>query len=778
MKYLPPMFSKSNRLLLSLFCIFLQCHSLSIDAQNLQFLKKKYQPDWDANPYYEVDIEQEFEDEDVVILEEKMRWKMNDKENSTLFHCNRKLYFASQEGIEQYQSVTIPESIDPSYEYADVPLSKRPKIHRPKYFNLEIVQINARIIKPDNRVLFLSIIPRTEEELLNFDLQEWRAFAYHFEWEKEKIEVGDIVEIDYHYFLPFIFDWRRIFFHGEFPKQKFELEISHPTRLVTIFDYVNGAIPHTVIQDQKRPYYTTRKWKRKSMEGCTSEVGARLHEDLPYITFYIHNKSYGDWENDHIVKYKPYTWKYFARELIGFKKHNARTVGSFTVNRKEWLLDDFYTGLTKGYDKHQALEKLQSIHSTITDRFGYQQDIDHYTNTDIRIGKLPEALRYNLTQDLNRNVIYRGVFNNRLIQNPYRSFTTANYFGLTTAQLEFLPKYLNSKTLRTISRNTIYQGVFSRLKKDYYQVHLSDKRVGIIFPNMCLPIVGDNQLFGINIGQEMHYIYPKKDRFGYALNELPFYLQDTEGLHIHQMTDSYKNNQNLLFKSIPQTKASENYRYNRSYGKVNLEKGQIDFEGEVKLSGQFSTLMRGFYLYGTMDSSINVRYAHHVGKPNEEIKILTQDVDYNAEPPFYTFIKFKSRASNLLTSNSDSSYQLNLKKWIYHIIHDDFEDRNRDLPYYPDFQGRDTYTYQLEFNHPITTKDFKDLPLVLENNFAKYVFNIEQQDDYKLLIRSDFTVKPHSISPKDAKKIELIYRAIQEVEKAEIVVKLKTLEEQ
>ncbi|MEZ4887332.1 MAG: hypothetical protein R3E32_21550 [Chitinophagales bacterium] len=745
----------------------------SMNAQNLQFLKKKIPPDWETNPIYSADIEPIFADEDAVILKEAVSWKMNDQENTTLFHCNKKIYFATQAGIDQHSTISLPENIDPSYEYADLPMAERAETHRPKYFNLEILYFEARILKPNGSVELLQTNHRVESEQLKFDLQEWKAYAYHFELPKNSIEAGDIIEISYLYYLPFIFDWRRQFFHSFLPKQSFELTISHPSRMVMVFDYTNDTEPNTLIKDQEKPYWTSRQWKLQNLEGCTGEVGTRLYRDLPHITFYVHNKAFGDWNNDHITRYKPYTWRYFTKELIGFRKYNERSIGGFTINRKEWMLDNFYKDFGGGYSQKNPLEKLYSIHTAITDEFGYQQDVDHYANTDMRIGKLPESLRERLTQDMHRNVLYRGVFNNRLVQSPYRTFSTEDYFGLTDSQRESLPKYLKLKVLRTASRNTLYQGILNRLQEDYYQVHLSDKRVGEIHSNICLPIIGDNQLFAVETDKNMHYVYPKKDRFGYALNELPFYLQHASGLHIFQMTDSYKNDKNILFKPTPQNKASDNFRYNHVLAKVDLETTLVHFEADVNLSGQYSTMMRGFYQYEAIDSSVNERYSHHISDLNENAKIHRQKTEYEPVYPFKATALCDYTVPNLITAVSDTSFELNLYKWVYHIYHDGFEAKNRDLPYYPDFIGRDTYTYQIEFEQPIAIKPFKDLPLILENDFAKYIFSIEQKDDYTLLIRSDLTVKTDQVLPKKADEVALIYGAMKEVEAARILVRVK-----
>ena len=755
--------------------IILICTSLFfnlIHAQNLQFLKKKTKPRWEARPIYQADIEDQFAEEDVVILKEAVSWKMNDLEYTTLFRCNKQIYFATQEGLDQYTRVSVPESIDPSHEYADLHLKEREKIHRPKYFNLEILYFAARVIKPNGTVKVLPTQHSVENEHLTFDSQKWRAYAYHFDLPKNQIEVGDIVEIDYLYYLPFVFDWRRQFFHGKLPKQKFELQISHPTRMITMFDYENNAEPNTLVKDQEKPYLTTREWKLQNLGGCMDEVGIRPHRDLPYITFYVHNKSFGDWSQDYITDFKPYTWQYFTYELIGFRKYNARKVGKFTTSRKERALDNFYTNLTRGYPNKTPLEKLLSVHNTVVDEFGYQKDIDHYGNTDVRIGKLSPFFRDVMTQELHRNALYQGIFSNRLIQSPYNYYSTLDYFGLTHSHLEKIPKYLKLKTLRYASRYTLYKGIFDRLQEDYYTVYLSDKRVGRIRPDACLPIMGSNQIFAVKINQEFHYLSPKSSRFGYALNELPFYLQHASGLHIAQMAESHRDKDNIFFLPTPLNKASDNYRKHYVRATVDLETTETHFEAEINMSGQYATMMRGLYQYSVVDSSVNERYSQHISDLKEGRKVLQQKTTYEANYPFKTTARCIYTVPDLISAMDGNSFSLDLNKWTRHIFHENFEAKKRDLPYYPDFMGQDTYTYQINFAQAISIKPFNDLPLVLENDFGKYTFNIEQQDESTLLLSSDFTIKMGLVPPEKANEVALIYRAMKEVEGAKIEVRL------
>ncbi|HMS51626.1 MAG TPA: hypothetical protein PKD56_04820, partial [Chitinophagales bacterium] len=74
-------------------------------------------------------------------------------------------------------------------------------------------------------------------------------------------------------------------------------------------------------------------------------------------------------------------------------------------------------------------------------------------------------------------------------------------------------------------------------------------------------------------------------------------------------------------------------------------------------------------------------------------------------------------------------FELNMQQWIKHIVEPNFTAQGRAQAFYPDFLSRDTYTYYIEFDVPISIQAFKDLPFKIENDLGNFKFDIQQVSD-------------------------------------------------
>ena len=87
-----------------------------------------------------------------------------------------------------------------------------------------------------------------------------------------------------------------------------------------------------------------------------------------------------------------------------------------------------------------------------------------------------------------------------------------------------------------------------RLGINYYQVIVADTRIGSINAQKCMPILGEQQLFAmLDEHNNPIYLYPKNNKTGYQINELPFYLQNTTAVLVSQMVENANDDQNVLF---------------------------------------------------------------------------------------------------------------------------------------------------------------------------------------------------------------------------------------
>ena len=87
---------------------------------------------------------------------------------------------------------------------------------------------------------------------------------------------------------------------------------------------------------------------------------------------------------------------------------------------------------------------------------------------------------------------------------------------------------------------------------NYFTAYLADKRTGIISPEYFEPTISNDNLFAVLLKNDnIQFLYPKKERFGYYLNELPFYFEDvtTRLIYLDDFRD-YKKAIKAGFRSV------------------------------------------------------------------------------------------------------------------------------------------------------------------------------------------------------------------------------------
>jgi hypothetical protein len=280
----------------------------------------------------------------------------------------------------------------------------------------------------------------------------------------------------------------------------------------------------------------------------------------------------------------------------------------------------------------------------------------------------------------------------------------------------------------------------------------------------------DNDLlFAAILGNNsLAFLIPKSDRNNYYCEELPFYYEDTKTFLMYTYDYAgYKRNFNETVRLIntPGSTIKDNFRKTNSMARINISENNISFTTKISLSGQYSTLTRFDYLNYPVDSTINPLYHSKVW----EIGHKQADIDYKVDPPQYyypfkTGITANYSVSGIISSENDL-ITIDLSGWIKHVVYTAFESDNRFTDFYPDFPGYDSYVYLLDFNQPVTIV-FKPEDNTIDNDFAKYTFNIQQSSENQILINSYYLVKSKMVKNLDCLHVKEVYSSIEETQKA------------
>ena len=742
----------------SCIALFLATFTLTLFAQN-QSYRKRFVTPFQENAIIPDSLTFDTQQYDAIIVYESIHWEIVQQWRTTICRVHRIVKPLNEQGLYKAARFVVPETLDPAAHYADLPLSKRDSIHRPKYFDMEINYVIARLIHSDGSTE--NTLPTKEtfqQESIEFNAIPRNGYTYSFAY--NKLALGDMIEYEYEYSLPYILDYARVFFHGTLPKQHFKFQIAYPAGEYYLFAYRNGAMPTDSVHNIKN---NTLTWQYKQLMPAMDEPGSRPYLSLPHIEYYTHNKTFGTWEGEQITQFKPYTWSYVTHDWVAFKKNNLMQSRKKT-SMQEIALNKFVKHQRQQLpQEHSPLQALLKIHNLIADSFTYKYETNAYANSDRRLAHLPTDISQRSLKLLNRHKIYNGIFD-RIADDPALQLDVDAYIGIDGGRLNKVPTFLNRKILSNINSDDIYNGIFTRLGMPFYITQIEDKRYARIDPADARPLWVENRLYTVLANSNLFYVCPKRQRTGYYMNELPFYLENTVSLNIAQMTESFYDKNNVLFYVTPQSSAADNLRTLDAQININTSAKQLNTKEKLSLSGQFSTLMRGLYLYGTTDSSLLPLYAQPcyaqdaLAKSTLNIELKNK----NEQFPFKTdfLIQYSSKEDLLKTSN-DSILYLTIGQWIKHISIDKFRASGRVQDYYPDFLHTDSYRYALSFDKPIKIADFKDLPLKISNDFADYWFDITQASPTQINIISQLHLKKEQTPAQKCTEVAQIYNAIE-----------------
>lgn len=635
------------------------------------------------------------------------------------FHRRLRIKIQSEEGVKTFNKFIIPDIFDP------ILIIHAPKDRNAgKYFaevNVEnfdviITKASGEKYTPEVSVVFKNI---RSARLRDGKYGSNDRFIYKI----ENIQQEDILEIDYSYSVPYsenLFNLLtlRIFFHGKYPIIQKDLIFTIAKVLDAEVSTFNSDNP--IVNKGKKTVY---HWHYEQLPGCMSESGSRPYKSLPYVIISI--------MPDEMLYTLPYSFeeRFIPFYVFGpsFRENRHLTiVRAITegVNNNQYnQLRRFIESQTQGLPiDTSGYTQLWTIHNFIADNFEFDGDIEYLESLDVRDEKLGD--------------------------------------------------FITKEVLRDRSRYNIYVGIIAALGLNYYTGYLSDIRSGVISSEYFEPTIFNDFIFAVLIKTgSVQFLYPKKDRFGYYLNELPFYFENTL-VRLISLNDfrNYKTPIEERFLSIntPPSTSADNMRKQTAIIHINLDSLSMKVETNISLAGQYSTLGRGVYLYNSCDPTVNPMYCMNFWEnisfdiEPDFIKIENIEEDF----PFKTTINASFQSNNAFSVSSDTLV-LDLSGWFCHVVDSNLKADNRYLAYYPDFKSTDVFTYKINFNKKVKILD--TLPNVQINNvYGNLTIKSVQNVDGSIILCSRFSVDAEKIHAEKIEMVEKIQKQIKDLNRYKI----------
>jgi hypothetical protein len=706
------------------------CAAVFSTAYSQSFKYRKYNYEWKEAKPEPIAVDEQFRNEDAVILDEKCIYNVSgDFRFSPAIQKHLQIKFLTKDGIKKHSTIILPESFDPISERSSLRPELRDSIYRPKGEFECIRYFAARIIKPDGSVEKAIIDEAVQTEIFRIN-QVNRSF-FNWMFNITNLSEGDILELDYSYDSPHSYDpSHKIYFNGSIPKQNFNLTFRYPEKATYIINYHNGAEPYdSVMVTVGTPHYTEYYFSKKYLTAGILEPGARPYKQLPHISYYYHDRSFGilDTVTKFIKKALPYPWSYVSLSEVEYQVENLK-VRLQRMDNTTRTLNDFIQSERNKIQDTTVAAIMASIQHTLATEFDYIDDINEYAAGD--------------------------------------------------AELQRLGKYITEKKLRGISRDSLYYQLFLRLDRHYYKVVLADKRINSMDINRYERLTGMHAAYAIPIKNTFIYFYPKSYRFGYEANELPFYFEDIHTILIPQHEPFMKKFDyipmiDFSFHKTPFSGVKDNTRTSTVMVNASVDSMKLTFNAKLKLTGQFSTITRGYYIYGSRDTTVNPDYYNTTlsALADNADAVKWNTVSSSRNFPYETVLNTQF-ANKQIQKESDNSVIIAMAGWINNVIDRNFTSVNRHLDYYPDFQFMDSHKYMIKFDRKVELQNAESYQKNLDNSFASFTFKVSQVAEESILIEINYIVKPESVPAVKAHEVAEVFNTIQGLDHSSLKVKI------
>ncbi len=662
------------------------------------------------------DFEKIIRGKDAFIIDEDLEINIHGKDREStgyrFFTIRRevRVKIMNPNGVKRFSSIVLPEHFDPTYR----PHASAVKKIGVYYSRFKILEFEAKIIRDKKEIK-----PKIKRNLL---YKESFNIDYIYEYDQQVFEirdlqVGDELIIEYDINIPYQenysrFTSYRIFHHSDLPKKKYKLTITNHELLDIDYFVENGPQPllKPDVDNLER-----RVWEMENLPGCLLEEGARPYLQLPYVSwvinhfqYFTHNSTAPINTPHHVI-----TAQLRSKDLSDIIM--AIEVGS--TNKQ-------FTPFNREYEK--LLKEVPADYASFAD-----YSVMKLLHTDI-----VENFKYNNSRDVYKKNDLRG---------------------------ERLGEFFEKEIIRDVSRYNIYYAMLVKSKTNFYSAFTVDKRFGVIGDSYFMPSFDSDYLLAAYLGErEFDLMLPKRHNVGWYYNEIPFYWEGTRAQLVDvseysRYQNDIKNNVRTVETQL--TSPRDNSREIIHGAKVDLETGHVQHTGEIRLSGQFSTMNRMPYIKGPRDKTVNRHYNKtywEIIPETDSAEILKSEV--SPEYPFKASIEYKFTSN--MVKKEGGEYIFDLSGHLAHIIPKLEPTEDRYLNYYSDFIGQDYHEIFYKFNEEVEMIDPTTL-VKISNDFGEYWFQIVNVNG-GILVNSRLIVRQDRVDVVDYENVTAIYDAVKD----------------
>ncbi|MDQ3048759.1 MAG: DUF3857 domain-containing protein [Bacteroidota bacterium] len=708
-------------------------------AQNLDY--RNYNYEWKEKEMAPLHVKMAFKDNDAVILQNFLairaeseafsnRWSWPELNTNTVTKKTR-VKIQTREGRKKFLKIHLPESLNPEFDYSEQRWEDPEELMGVEVFDYKLIYFAARILKPDGRIFPVKnkdlIITKKSRQRPHWNKKHEASF---YTFEIASLDIGDELEYTYKIsYPPFTFlSFNAIYFRSRFPIQESELEFNYSPSNHFIFqnNYKEGISMDSSLTEISDKEYIRKVWKGKDLKAMDYFGGQKNYLNQPNVAFYYHHNEYIPKDKkdkkDQNSNVQPYSWTDRYYFIAANRVHYRQSY----ENKGYLSMTKLYERITNEINDETGLLQFKAINDTLSSyQFIPQLSIDP---------KLPDKT---------------------------------------------FQEYIKNKSMGQFDVMYFYYEMLDRLKKPYFYCFIADNRYSAINPEQYWPLLYGDDLMCIQYKDSYVYVLPKWFQSGYKIGELPFYFENTKAVLLPQtMKDKRSEGPNqgvdIKFITTPGSTEKENYRITNSSAKILIDSSLARFTTKVTLSGQYSTLTRGFYESRSMDTTVNPLYFKDFTDIGYGTKISSPIINGKVAEnfPFKVNLNAAYENSKIIQKSESDGILINLANLTKHVYLKNYRFKGRSGAFYSDFLGSDKYRYLITFDKPVSVLNEQEVVIEITNKLGTYRRSIQKIDDKTFLFESSFITTAELIDEADLAQVEEIYKAIEKSKDLKLKVKV------
>jgi hypothetical protein len=256
------------------------------------------------------------------------------------------------------------------------------------------------------------------------------------------------------------------------------------------------------------------------------------------------------------------------------------------------------------------------------------------------------------------------------------------------------------------------------------------------------------------------------------VSEYPFYLEGSTAMNVNPFDLWSRYDCDFNIDTLFYYNKHENMRMTNIKVSFDSSFSNTQFNTDIRLSGQMSTVLRNYLRYGDEDKWVHENYYTDLFENVEsrggiESKLTNFQRVYPYKSSFeLNFNRVLDEAASPIVGNRNGIVEVPFEGWTNLIVFPEvFQIENRREPYYPDFLYNDVFNMMVELPEGFEWTNIKEFEDSFENSFGSISTEVTEVDTGKFLISIHFSIDKSRVAPEDFDQVKSLYREVEKIDR-------------